>query len=815
MGRRGFVLVVSAALLLLLGRVGAEIYAEFQWFAALDALDAWRLQRGHASTLRLLAFVAGTTLALANLWAVRRSVASVVLPRRIGNLEIGEELPPRYLSLGTLLLALCVGIAFTIPARDWQLLALARAGVPFGESDPYFQADLGIWVFWFPFERALHRWSVVLVATITVLVALGYALTPSLRWGRAEVHLSPWVRRHLSVLGGALLILLAWSYRLQAFDLLLTGTGASGVFGATDHQLGLPISTVLAYTCFAAAVVIVWAGWSGQPRLAVSVLTLVLLLVPALRWGVPAIVALSTPASDAAAQERPYDAVRAGFTRRAYGIDRLRPLPESLTIRSRDELIGMPVWDPDPLDRAIGRRHRHGGLIGAPGVATVGGSPALLRVAAPALASDSTQPEDQWSVLRVRAAESDARGGPIFVGAEDRADVVEQRLRPVLVWDGASGSQLVRGTPRAVAGIPLDRALVRVATAWSEQDPRLLSRHAPDTRLVSQRSVRARVATLVPFLRQGSVVSPLVMGDSLIWVLDLYAGSNAFPLARPLATREGPLRYVAHAATALVSAHSGRVIIVPVADPDPILRAWARLLPRTLAPAPALPTAIAERLPPLLDAAEWQAEAFAAVGTRGEAAVRRHIPPHDGADTVVGGRYQRAAWWPASPAGATTIPLVDSTDVVAGVIVAVGGPSRGVHWHRAAAAAGWSETLDSLRSAGADGASAIAGAARVVPMLDGGWAVVQPFYRWPTDDAPTLATVVVRDAGGTRRGGDLATALGVPAPVAPTAAAAPSDLTDRARSLYAAMRAALQRGDWVGFGEAMNALGALLDRPRR
>jgi hypothetical protein len=44
---------------------------------------------------------------------------------------------------------------------------------------------------------------------------------------------------------------------------------------------------------------------------------------------------------------------------------------------------------------------------------------------------------------------------------------------------------------------------------------------------------------------------------------------------------------------------------------------------------------------------------------------------------------------------------------------------------------------------------------------------------------------------------------------------ASGDVTERARALYDALRSALQRADWVGFGEALDALGALLDRPRR
>jgi hypothetical protein len=57
----------------------------------------------------------------------------------------------------------------------------------------------------------------------------------------------------------------------------------------------------------------------------------------------------------------------------------------------------------------------------------------------------------------------------------------------------------------------------------------------------------------------------------------------------------------------------------------------------------------------------------------------------------------------------------------------------------------------------------------------------------------------------------------VTARVAPDAGEPITDETLRARAsrLYDAMRDALQRGDWTAFGEAYDALGALLARPPR
>src|SRR5688572_9291852 len=136
------------------------------------------------------AVVAGFFIFL-NLFAVRRSIVSLILPRRVANIEIGEEVPPRYLTGAVIALSLLFGALLALPADTWLTAALALRGVPFRESDPYFAADLGFFVYWLPFETTLYVWSLITVLVATALVLFLYALTPGLRWERGTLHVSP------------------------------------------------------------------------------------------------------------------------------------------------------------------------------------------------------------------------------------------------------------------------------------------------------------------------------------------------------------------------------------------------------------------------------------------------------------------------------------------------------------------------------------------------------------------------------------------------------------------------------------------------
>jgi uncharacterized membrane protein (UPF0182 family) len=815
--RRGVGLAIGAALFLLVGRLAAGVYADYQWYAALDAVDAWQLRVINVSVLRTLAFVVGGGFAFVNLWAIRRSVASVILPRRLGNIEIGEEVPGSLLLGAVLAGSLVCGVAFAVPAADWMSFVLAQVGSAVNEADPYVRADIGVWMFWFPFEHAVQRWLTLVVSSLTIVVVLLYAMTPSLRWGRGELLVTAWVRRHFALLAAAALVLLGWMFRLDAFDLLLNGTGPGGAFSAADQQFGIPVATILAYACVGAAFVVGWAGWSGQPRLALAVLTIILLLTPTLRWVVPNVVGLTGPSVDAEESVRAYEATRAGFTRRAFALDRIRLLPESLTARSALDIAGLPVWDPAVLSRAIGRSRGFGGLVGAMPVVVGPTGATLLTVAAPAVTDGTTPPDDRWTILRTLAATTDARGGVLHVDAMGRFPENPESVGSAVVWDGARGSAVVEGTASGVAGAPLDDALVRLAAAWSQQDLRLLGAAEPGSVLVRRRDVRERVQALVPFLMQGTTVVPIVDGDSLVWSVELFTVSRSFPLSRPLTTSEGPVRYLAHAATAFVAARTGRVTIVPVSDAeaDPILRAWLKKLPRTLGATRVIPRSIAEQLPPVVSGAEWQAEVFAAVGLRGDAGRRRHIPALDGSDTVLASRHHTPTWWSPLTAGAWTQPVLQGDDALSGVLVATGGRERALFWHPLAdTTRRWSTSLDSLAAEGGAGNAVVAGRVRAIPLAGGALTLVQPFYNWPREGAPQVRRVAVHGAEGLRGGASLAAALGAPATQGPVPADS-SDVAARARELYDALRTALQRGDWLAFGSAFDALGTLLERPRR
>jgi hypothetical protein len=801
--------LAAAALFLLLGRWSSTLYVDYLWYDALGAAEVWRARVLTTLALMIGSFSIASIFAFINLYAVRWSVVSLVLPRRIANIEIGEEVPGRYLLLVAAVLSALVGAALLLPPDSWSAALLARIGQPFGETDPYFGADLGFFVYWLPFETTLHVWAILLLSIVTALVIGLYALTPSLRWERGHLYVSAYVRRHFTMLGGVLMFVLAWSYRLSMYRLVAAGGSSGGVFTSVEHRVLVPAMLLLAVVTLCAALVVLWAGWSGQMRLAFFAVSVVLGLTVVARSIAPLLARRSIEPADAVARERPYLATRLGYTRRAYGVDRIRPESLGAGFSTPAEAAARTaIWDGATLALAQ-QRLRRVRVVGD-GAAWQENGGALAALLVERSSDSSLDARDVWGVSRFDPTAVDDRGMPVRASAGTRVGD-ETVLDEPAVYDSAPAASIISDSLGRVAGVEMVSTTSRIAHAWALQNFRLLFGELPLDRpkIVRRRDVRERVRALAPYFVQGTEVTPVIAGDSLYWALELYAASDAYPLSQRFNLLGAERGYLHHAATALVHAASGRLRLVVASTPEPITTSWVVRFPRLFVGASSLTPALQRALPPVTDGALSQALAFASAGFRGDSLEVRHFATPDGADSSASREPLHVAL--PNVGVATLWPLLDEQDRVRGVIAAESGVQRATAWIPLTSdGVRWGGILDRLRAA--DTANhengLVRSPVRVVP-VSGAALYVQAVYQWRPGGSPRLARIgaIVNDS--VRVGPTLAAAVGG-APPRRAGDAPTRDVRARADSLYRAMRDALSRGDWGAFGRAFDALGAAL-----
>lgn len=835
--RSGVVVIVAVlAILLLAGRAVTALVVDHAWYVAMGIPQVFWERVSSMVFLQGGAWLVGGVFAFLNLHAVRQTIRAVAVPSRVANLELTAMIPPRRLLSITIVFAALIGLALALPLTDWTPLSMARHGVAFSEIEGILDHDLGFYVYRLPLEETAYVWSLVTLIVMIAIVALLYALTRSLRMEGRRIVASTHARRHLSALGALVLLLLAWSYRLDGFDLLQYGSGPDGLFLRIDHSIALQVDRVLVMLCVIAAPIFLRAAWLGQVRGAFVTLSLVLTAAIGGRYLLPIALNRSSWIGDPATRDLPYVAARTLYSRRAFDVDGIRAVPGDTLLVRRDSArtrvslrdVGeqTSVWDATSM--AARANDGRGPLIDVtpPGwTRDVRGHITALSVRRPLVVGDP------WIVTAADATQPVLRDSVLDVDFAERADATAAD-GPV-VAPGMQGTRLVRD-PAGVMGTSLRGWGMRVAHAWAERDPSLLSAEpadGPAARLVSSRDVRERVKRVAPVFVQSEEITPIVHNGVVLWALSLYSASDHYPLSQRWMIAGAPRSYFRLAATALVDANTGRVRLVPVERPDPIARTWLARVPALVVSARDLADGLLDQLPTPTDGAIAQLQTFARYGSRSEGAIIRQLP-----DSLVEGgtppTHLIKGPTPASSAPAWSVPLL-AGEQMDGVLTAVGGRFRAAYWDSTTVPrARWNVAVERLRAALDSSRASLPDGTRREPRIrfgrvhviagERGPILMQALFWNQADGAPVVRRVAVSDGARVALGATASEAAAVLRGTSVTGGVGagwlPADAADRdarVARLYDAMRDALQRGDWTRFGAAFDSLGLVVGRSPR
>ncbi|MGW8266946.1 MAG: UPF0182 family protein [Longimicrobiales bacterium] len=353
-GRLLILLVVGLGALLLLARGLASVYTESLWYSSAGYASVyWTLILAEGGT-RLAAGLFTALLAFVNFRVVARTLSAIQIKRKFGNLEIAERIPARTISWGvgiaSLLMGLWVGASFPRGAGIRTLLFLKAPS--WGLETPFLPHDVSFFVFALPILEGVLILGLALTFLLLSFSAAGYAATGSLtlRGGRATIAALP--RKHLGVLAGLFLALLAGRFWLSPMLLLLDGnSGVQGIFGFADAQARIPAYRILAFLTASAGITTVWSGFKNKiaPLVGAGIAVLLggLLLVQVY----PEIVQRWQVEPNELARETRFIQANLRFTRLGFGLESLNReefdysenLPPEWGEAAR-QFAGLPIW---------------------------------------------------------------------------------------------------------------------------------------------------------------------------------------------------------------------------------------------------------------------------------------------------------------------------------------------------------------------------------------------------------------------------------------------------------------------------------------
>ncbi len=622
-----------------LGSKAVPLYSDWLWFQEIKLPSVFLTI---LTTKLLLAFASGLAFALllyANLSLAGRFTATDVL------LEVEDRfgLPSRLVIepyFRRLLIpgALGLGVLSAMQAAaEWEAYLRFANALPFGVKDPAFQSDVGFYVFRLPFLSFLYNWLIVSFGVTFLLTALTYLLYRGIQLTARGPIIARMARAHLLMLGASLLLIKAWGYRLDIYQLLLSPRGI--VFGAgySDLNANLPALKFLSILAVFAALLclaqITQRGWrlvlGGFGLLvAASVIGLVLY---------PGFIQRFRVLPNEIVAESPYIAHNIRFTRQAYGLDRIDdlefPAEENLTredLRRNDLTIkNIRLWDHRPLLTTYGQlqeirtyykfvdvdndryqidgeyrqvmlsgremsyqhlpsrswinehlifTHGYGVVLGPVNRITPEGLPEFLIKDIPPVSTGpikATRPE-------------------IYFG-EVANDYVIVKTR-ALELDYPSGDKNVYSTYAGEGGVPLTSLIRKLLFAARFGTLKiLLSRDlTAESRVIYHRQISERVKKAAPFLRFDRDPYLVISRDGrLFWIIDAYTLSDRYPYSEPI---RGMGNYIRNSVKAVVDAYNGSLAFY-LADPtDPVIGAYARAFPGLFKPLDAMPADLRSHL---------------------------------------------------------------------------------------------------------------------------------------------------------------------------------------------------------------------------
>lgn len=201
---------------------------------------------------------------------------------------------------------------------------------------------------------------------------------------------------------------------------------------------------------------------------------------------------------------------------------------------------------------------------------------------------------DAASEDAVEGAEGNAGGdGEGDVADEEAAATAEAALTRYTGEDGIEIGAGLTGFVRKAA----------FSLRFGEVDPLLSGSLLPDSRVLFQRDVRARVEALAPFLALDHDPYLVMVDGRLQYVVDAYTTTANYPNAQRADTEGldrtsglagGNFNYVRNSVKAVVDAYDGTVTLYVVDPEDPIIRAYQKAFPSLFEPASEVPEAVGE-----------------------------------------------------------------------------------------------------------------------------------------------------------------------------------------------------------------------------
>ncbi|MBW1816488.1 MAG: UPF0182 family protein [Deltaproteobacteria bacterium] len=666
------VLLGLAILLFLLFWAATSIYPDWLWFKNLGFAPVFSTMLASRFGFGMVIWVfLALTLTVNFLFAGRFSRRAVQSsPAKAP----GGEVPLFGLSgraLNTLLLAFIIILTFVIASkgsRSWDTVLRFIYQQPFDIADPIFGRDVGFYTFSLPFYTLLRDGLMiffVLTALITIIWYLkngalqitgDFTQSDGVPTSLPKITVSQEVKKHLSFLGGIIVLLMAWGFYLKVFALLYSTQGPA--FGASYTDVHVKIFAYRAIMVLSAAfaVVLFISAFNFRKKflwISAGAWVVAILILGTLA---PMVVQKFVVKPNELAKESEYMKNNIVFTRSAYNLNKIQEVDFQVndTLTAADlsgqevTLQNIRIWDERPLLQTYKQIQSIRLYYDFHNVDVdryrINGQLRQVMLAARELVVDHLPPQaDTWVNrhltythgygLAMSPVNEVTREGlphllikdlpPAFeVGLEvDRPEIYygEKTDEYVLVktkaqeFDYPKGDKNVYTRYQGRGGVPLNSFVRKMLFAIEFMDPQIFftTYLGPESRILYKRRIHRRVALIAPFLDYDADPYLVVSEGKLYWIIDAYTTSSMYPYSkRSRGPNNKTINYIRNSVKVTVDAYNGDVSFYVIDDKDPFVRTYTSIFPNLFKPFKDMPKGLKTHIRYPKDLFKIQAENY-------------------------------------------------------------------------------------------------------------------------------------------------------------------------------------------------------------
>jgi uncharacterized protein len=635
--RRRWIIAIVVILIVVIAslRTFAVFYTNALWFSSVNL---------HAVWLQLFEVKAGLFVAFSLIFAALLTASLLVAERlapRGPALDAEDEFVKRYREIigpysRWLRVVVIAGLSLIVGSQavgQWQNWILYRNSTPFHITDPQFHRDVSYYVFVLPFQQFLVHWSLVALVVVLIVTALSHYLNGGIRLQGPRPRVLPAVKAHISVLLGLVALVKAVGYYLARFNLDLSNNGYVQGAGYTDVHARLPALELLILVSLAAAVLLIYnirrQGWA-LPILGVGLWFLVALSAGTIY---PAVVQALRVNPAQNSLERPYIQRNIEATREAMGINNVQqvsyPASSNLTPTQLDAngntLANVRLWDPTQTGQTFNRqqirsyyqfntlsidRYKIDGQETPVVVGVREINDADLPATSSSWVNTTLQYTHGYGMIISPSTQVSSAGYPVYdvsnvppestsgapiitqpavyFGLDNSGYVVANTKQPEIDYQLANGSN-VETHYTGDGGVQLSSLFKQAMFAIRFDSLNLLisNQITPQSRIMFERGIQARVSMAAPFLALDADPYPVLLNGQIDWVQDAYTTTDNYPYAEnadntvvaPGSGLSGTFNYVRNSVKVLVNAYTGKMTFY-VQDPnDPIIQTWRKAFP--------------------------------------------------------------------------------------------------------------------------------------------------------------------------------------------------------------------------------------------